>query len=553
MENHDLSKRLNATEALQLERIAQKIRFTKIETPLLGVFFSNTLSLQSIIQTWLCRQLEESSLSFQQLQCSLSEVFNYLETPTDILIIELNTIDNKDLIRLNSFRDLLLAQRSKVLFLCPDEYAQSWTDYAYDLVSRLSFRYNFHDLAVYDNTQEADLSKRDTEIDEIKVELEFLKNKKQWNEGDYIRNYQLAVQLHKLSSFGLSYELLNKAFPKKINKGITAAYYSLQALILQSWGRLEEAMILQKKEEKIKEELGDKQGLARSYGSQALILKAWGRLEEAMILHKKEEKIKEELGNKQGLAISYGNQALILSGWGRLEEAMILHKKEEKIEEELGNKQGLASSYGNQALILSAWGRLEEAMILHKKEEKIKEELGNKQGLASSYGNQALILSDWGRLEEAMILHKKEEKIKEELGNKQGLANTYGNQATILYSWNRLEEAIALSKKAEKIQKELGDKQGLANTYGNQALILKAWGRLEEAMVLHKKEEKIKEELGDKQGLYISYINQAVLLAEEFDRKKEALSLLQKALGLAEDLKATPHIEHIKGLIDEYK
>jgi tetratricopeptide (TPR) repeat protein len=131
--------------------------------------------------------------------------------------------------------------------------------------------------------------------------------------------------------------------------------------------------------------------LQRSYGNQALILQAWGRLEEAMALHKKEEALCLELGNKDGLGASYGNQALILRAWGRLEEAMALHKKEEALSLELGNKDGLGASYGNQALILQAWGRLEEALELLEKQEALYLELGNRSGLAYCYWNWGLL------------------------------------------------------------------------------------------------------------------------------------------------------------------
>jgi hypothetical protein len=42
------------------------------------------------------------------------------------------------------------------------------------------------------------------------------------------------------------------------------------------------------------------------YGNQALILQAWGRLDEAMALNKKQEAICLELGHKDGLQQSYG-------------------------------------------------------------------------------------------------------------------------------------------------------------------------------------------------------------------------------------------------------
>jgi tetratricopeptide (TPR) repeat protein len=80
--------------------------------------------------------------------------------------------------------------------------------------------------------------------------------------------------------------------------------------------------ILHKKQEALCLELGNKDGLQASYGNQGLILQDWGRLEEALTLHKKQEALCLELGNKDGLQRSYGNQGVILQAWGRLEEAL---------------------------------------------------------------------------------------------------------------------------------------------------------------------------------------------------------------------------------------
>jgi len=308
-------------------------------------------------------------------------------------------------------------------------------------------------------------------------------------------------------------------------------------------GRPTEAFDFCERMRRVSEEQQDRRTLQAWLGKQALILQAWGRLEEALALHKKQEAICLELGNKDGLGMSYGNQALIVKAWGRLEDALALHKKEEAICLELGNKDGLQASYGNQALILRAWGRLEEALALHKQQEAICLELGNKDGLQASYGNQALILQDWGRLEEALALHKEKEAICLELGNKDGLQRSYGNQALMLQAWGRLEEALALHKKQEAICLELGNKDGLQISYGNQALILQAWGRLEEALALLKKEEAICLELGNKSGLAYCYWNWGLLERDlghpeaEQAKLSAALSLFRE-LGMPRETKA---------------
>jgi len=134
----------------------------------------------------------------------------------------------------------------------------------------------------------------------------------------------------------LHYQKALNLYKKRNNRHGEAASYAGQALILKAWGKLDEAMRLHKKEEKLCEELGDKSGLARTYGNQALILKAWGKLDEAMRLHKKEEKLKEELGDKAGLAITYGNQGIVHKTRGDLDKAKKMYERSLFLFQEIG-------------------------------------------------------------------------------------------------------------------------------------------------------------------------------------------------------------------------
>ena len=58
-------------------------------------------------------------------------------------------------------------------------------------------------------------------------------------------------------------------------------------------------------------ELGNKDSLQMTYGNQALILQDWGRLEEAFELLKKQEALCLELGNKDGLGYCYWSWGLL--------------------------------------------------------------------------------------------------------------------------------------------------------------------------------------------------------------------------------------------------
>ena len=65
-------------------------------------------------------------------------------------------------------------------------------------------------------------------------------------------------------------------------------------------------------------------------------LNAWGKLDEAMVLHKKEETIKKELGDRAGLAITWWNQGNIYNKKGDYKKQAHLWQKSIQINKTMG-------------------------------------------------------------------------------------------------------------------------------------------------------------------------------------------------------------------------
>ena len=107
-----------------------------------------------------------------------------------------------------------------------------------------------------------------------------------------------------------------------------------------------------------------------------MILQAWGRLEEAMALHKKQEAACEELGDRAGLQRSWGNQAGIAYIQGELEEAMVLYQKQESTCKKLGDRASEARARWGQGLVLERQGREIEGREMWKRAEAVFGELG---------------------------------------------------------------------------------------------------------------------------------------------------------------------------------
>ena len=328
-------------------------------------------------------------------------------------------------------------------------------------------------------------------------------------------------------------EVVEELFPK--DRRLLGTALDICCSFLQNWGRLDEAMIFCRKEEKIYEKLEDWEELAMCYGTQASILHDWGKLDEAMTILKKEEKLCDELGERAELAVCYGNQAMIFNAWGKIDEAIVLLEKQKKICEKMSDKNGLILYYKNHALILEDLGQFEEALSYYKKEERVWEELGERDGLAECYGNQFQVLRTLGRIDEAISLQKKEEKVCEEIGDLNGLARTYSNHAQILFELGRLEEAMNLLKKQEKLCEDLEDKFELAGSYETLGLILKDLGDFDQALIYFKKQEKICYELDQRGELAECYGNQA-LIFQKLGKSDEVMPLLNNQKKICEEL-----------------
>jgi len=306
------------------------------------------------------------------------------------------------------------------------------------------------------------------------------------------------------------------------------------ALVHQTHGEFEKAMMLLNEQERICRESGNLTHLQLSLSNQAVISHQRGDHDGAKIRLKEAEKICLEIGHVNGLAASLGNQALILRDRGDLDGAMILQKRVEQLFRDLGNVNGLQQSLGNQALILRAQGNLQESMHLLKKQEQICREHGFVDGLQTSLTNQALILRARGDLEEAMNHHREAERICREFKIERGLAISLGNQAALLLFRGDLDNAMELLKEQERICLEIGLPDVLQRAYGNQAQIHLSKGDSTSAAALFEKEERICRGFGFVEDLAISLQNQACFLVQQ-DRRAEALQAIDEAYILASD------------------
>jgi tetratricopeptide (TPR) repeat protein len=211
--------------------------------------------------------------------------------------------------------------------------------------------------------------------------------------------------------------------------------------------------------------------IAVLYHQLGLTAQVRGRLEEAEDWYRQSLTIKDELGNRPGMANSYGQLGNVARDRGRLEEAEDWYRKALTLFEELGNRPGMALTYHQLGMTAQDRGRLEEADDWYHKALTIKQDLGDRPGVARTYhqlGNTAYLR---GRLEEAEDWYRQSLTIEEDLGDRPQMATSYHQLGMTAQARRRLEEADDWYRQSLTIEEELGDRPGVASTYGQLGLL----------------------------------------------------------------------------------
>ena len=85
--------------------------------------------------------------------------------------------------------------------------------------------------------------------------------------------------------------------------------------------------------------------MASTYHQLGMTAQDRGRLDEAEDWYRKSLTIREELGDRPGMAITYHQLGITAQDRGRLDEAEDWYRQSLAISEELGDRPGMASSY----------------------------------------------------------------------------------------------------------------------------------------------------------------------------------------------------------------
>ncbi|MEO8086648.1 MAG: tetratricopeptide repeat protein, partial [Bacteroidota bacterium] len=212
-------------------------------------------------------------------------------------------------------------------------------------------------------------------------------------------------------------------------------------------------------------------GKANAYNNIAIINRFLGNYPEALNNHFAALKIREEIGDKKGIARSYLGIGSIYNFMGNYPEALKNQLASHKIYEEIGDKWGIANSSNHIGIIYYELGNPSEALKNHFASLKTWQEIDYKSGVADAHNQIGLIYSEQGNYKEAIKNNFDALKIYKEIGEKDGIDEAYIYLGLVNTKLHNLSIAKKYFDDALALSKEIGSKEHIKDIYSGLAAL----------------------------------------------------------------------------------
>jgi class 3 adenylate cyclase/lipopolysaccharide biosynthesis regulator YciM len=283
---------------------------------------------------------------------------------------------------------------------------------------------------------------------------------------------------------------------------------------------------------KIREELGNKYGIASNLGNIGNLYGRTSNFKKAIEYYQKALKIREELDDKIGISNILGNMGSIYSKQSDYPKALASNFKALKINEEIDNKNGIASNLYRVGIIYEHQKDDAKAIEFYQKAFKISMEIGDQVGMSYSLIGIGNIYSNQSDYARALEYYQRALKIVENSGFKSLLATTSGNIGNIYFNQSDYARALEYYQKALKIFENIGAKDYKAEIFGNIGQTYLALSQDSVNINPNELNEYVSLNKDINQNLSIEYLTESIKIFEEIgelDIRSQSLRRLTEA------------------------
>ncbi len=226
---------------------------------------------------------------------------------------------------------------------------------------------------------------------------------------------------------------------------------------------------------KIKEKVGDQQGIARTRHQIGRVYQDKSDLDAALKEYKANLKTFGDLGDLRNLAATHHQIGMVYQDKGDWDAALQEYKANLETFKELGDLPKLAATRHQIGMAYHDKGDWDAALQEYRASLEIAEKLGDQRGISRSRHEIGRLYQKKGDLDVALIEYKASLKIEEKIGDKQGVAESNGQLGLLFTQMKQFDKALYHTLIALQLFGELGDPRA-PQAFALLVRLRQAWG-----------------------------------------------------------------------------
>ena len=181
-----------------------------------------------------------------------------------------------------------------------------------------------------------------------------------------------------------------------------------------------------------------------------------GNVIKAIEYYNKALKLREQAGDKQGIAESINNLGTLYSYQNDLKASIAYYARAVKLYEEAGDMKGASQSLNNLGSTYINTKEPKKSIEYNTKALHIQEKNNDELGMSNSFVNLGNAYEALGETNKAIEYYTKSLQIREQLGSKSGIAESLYNLGNIYFANKDLKNAKQCLDRSLQLAKELG-------------------------------------------------------------------------------------------------
>ncbi len=322
--------------------------------------------------------------------------------------------------------------------------------------------------------------------------------------------------------------------------GEASANYGLGRLSFEQ-GNAQQSLDYHRKAQRIRLQIKDKEGLARSYRDMGAVYRSSHSYDSALSYYRKSIEAFDEIGQLADKGAVLDKAGNVFRRIGEYDSAFLYYQRSLSISETYGIDHRIGKAMNRMGLLHNHKGDYEKALDLYFRGLEIERRLDRQYEISWLLNNIGLAYQNRGENDKAMTYYEQALEINKLINNSYGLNLVTLNMGIIYEDRGDFERALENYNKALDISLERGDERNQALVLSNIGFINMTLQRYDSAILHLSKSVRLYDQNGEKANISFSLrsLGRAYRLSGKLN---EAKVFATRALEVAKKSGATRHI-----------